>query len=199
MWLLILSFTLFKGMSFARVLYFVLMKDIDRWLPWMLPGFVTVTHSPCTLKMLSSLFCFTSRNYMKMWICTSRKNITRNINRTSANITDRDNNNMKEATDNIFCFAVPVQYNVARTYVNLTTTSLVVWTWRQDVPQSRWVFARWCTRNPSPQRTAVVISPECPATYINGHPCTRLYVRMIWQSTEPTGCLLYGSPAVGPG
>ena len=24
--------------SFARVLYFTLMKDIGRWLPWMLPG-----------------------------------------------------------------------------------------------------------------------------------------------------------------
>ena len=34
-WLLILSFTI---KSFARVLYFILMEDIGRWLPWMLPG-----------------------------------------------------------------------------------------------------------------------------------------------------------------
>ena len=34
-WLLILSFT--KN-TFARVLCFILMKDMGRWLPWMLPG-----------------------------------------------------------------------------------------------------------------------------------------------------------------
>ena len=28
----------FYGRSFACVLYFVLMKDIGRWLPWMLSG-----------------------------------------------------------------------------------------------------------------------------------------------------------------
>ena len=28
----------FNGRSFARVLYFILMKDTGRWLPWMLPG-----------------------------------------------------------------------------------------------------------------------------------------------------------------
>ena len=35
-WLLILSST--QNISFARVLCFILMKDIGRWLPWMLPG-----------------------------------------------------------------------------------------------------------------------------------------------------------------
>ena len=36
-WLLILSSTRY-GRPFARVLYLFLMKDIGRWLPWVLPG-----------------------------------------------------------------------------------------------------------------------------------------------------------------
>ena len=32
------QFHKFHGRPFARVLYFLLMKDISRWLPWVLPG-----------------------------------------------------------------------------------------------------------------------------------------------------------------